>query len=53
MFGLGADGDLGHPQAQQQEQHQGAESCSGWGHVSWGNSQNRGLGPWGQRAGRV
>ena len=32
--GPGTDCLLGHPQPQQQEQQQRAESCSGWSHLS-------------------
>jgi len=32
--GPGTDCVLGHPQPQQQEQQQRAESCSGWSHLS-------------------
>ena len=34
VFVLGADWYLSHPQPQQQEQHQRAESHSGWCHLS-------------------
>lgn len=36
VLGLGSDWTLRHPQAQQQEQQQGAESYLGSCHLSWG-----------------